>query len=552
MSNAAPGRPRAAEWGFAIVMLVLHAGLAIRGATATSVTYDESFHVPAGVAWVTSGTTGVSPVNPPLGKGLFGVAALAVGARPPTAEVLATRDARTTNLAFMRENRARYHTIYLAARLVTVALSLGLGALVWWAARARFGAGGGALALALWAWAPESLAHAGLATLDVPTALLWLASVLAGGRAVRTGAWRDVGVLAFVAAAFALTRFTAILLLPLVAGLWVLARVRGGATPLRRLARLALVPLAMLAALWLGYRDVMSRPLADTPFASERFRALQAAGPSWRLPLPDDLVAGLDRQSADAEPGHLTTYVLGRTDTRAVWWYFPLAIALKWPLGLLAAIVAAGVAFLRRPGRAPLDLALGGLLFLLPAMFFGNLDAGVRYVLPLLPLACVGAGALWPAQRSWPGRIAVAALAVAVAIEALAAAPWWLSHFQPLAGPPERRERLLNDSNVDWGQGLAALQKEMSARGIAKIQLTYHGTVDPALYGIDFVPYVSGVPGPESDWLAVSSYFYVGLPQTVMLREGPSPGIVVTDFHALPPERAAARPGDCMWLFKVR
>ena len=561
--SANPGRtggasahvPRWREWSALGVLLAVEAALAIIGARATSVTFDESFHVPAGVAYVAAGDAGVSAVNPPLGKALFGLAALAAGARTPDAAVLATHDPRLVNEAFMRANAAGYRRIYLAARLVNVLLALVLGFLIWGAARARFGARGGLLAAVLWALAPEALAHAGVATLDMATSLLWLSGTLAASRVVRTGSWRDTAVFAAVAGAFALTRFSAVLLLPLLVTLWVVERVRGRAAPLRSAGPVfALAPIAMIAALWLGYgANRGPRPLHEWTFASTRFRSLQRAAPSLRLPLPNDVVTGLDRQSADAEPGHLTTYVLGRATTASVWWYFPFAIAIKWPLGLLSALVLVGGRVIVRKRIESAELILSALVFLIPAMTFGNLDAGVRYVLPLLPLACIGAGSLMimgPRARVWPALGLASALTVA--LETWSAAPWWLSHFNPVAGPPERRERWLNDSNVDWGQGLAALATEMKSRGIARVHLAYLGTADPHLYGIDFEPYWTGVPGPESDWLAVSSYFYVGLPQTLRLKDGPSPWIALLDFHAFPPERAASRPGDCMWLFKIR
>jgi len=550
-----PGPPRWHEWALLGAIVAAQAALAISGARATSVTFDESFHVPAGVAYVVAGDAGVSAVNPPLGKALFGLAALAAGARCPDAAVLRTHDPRAVNEAFMRANAVRYRPIYFAARLANVALAVVLGLLVWAAARARFGTAAGLVAAALWALTPEALAHAGVATLDIATALLWLAGTLTATRMVRSGSWRDTAVFAAVAAAFALTRFTAVLLLPLAGVLWVVERARGRGAPLRLAWRAwALTPLGMLAALWLGYgAHSPARPLREWTFASKRFESLQRAAPSLRLPLPGEVVAGLDRQSADAEPGHLTTYVLGRSTTGSVWWYFPFAIAIKWPLGLLVALLLVGFrSIVRRAIESP-ELIVGALVFLVPAMTFGNLDAGVRYVLPLLPLACIGASSLADAAAG-AGRwrsVAVASV-LAVAVETWTAAPWWLSHFNPLAGPPERRERWLNDSNVDWGQGLAALATEMKRRGITRVHLTYMGTADPHLYGIDFEPYWTGVPGAQSDWLAVSSYFYVGLPQTLRLKDGPSPGIASLDFHALPPERAAARPGDCMWLFKLR
>ncbi|MGH7731883.1 MAG: hypothetical protein ACRENJ_11610, partial [Candidatus Eiseniibacteriota bacterium] len=136
-----------------------------------------------------------------------------------------------------------------------------------------------------------------------------------------------------------------------------------------------------------------------------------------------------------------------------------------------------------------------------------------------------------------------------VAIEAALSAPWYLAFFNRAAGGPGGGDRIVNDSNVDWGQGLIALREELAGRGIGRVHLTYHGTVDPAIYGIDYVPLLGGAPGPESEWLAVSSYFYVGLPQRLMTREGRT-DFKRYDFRArsLVP---VARPARCMYLFRL-
>jgi len=47
-------------------------------------------------------------------------------------------------------------------------------------------------------------------------------------------------------------------------------------------------------------------------------------------------------------------------------------------------------------------------------------------------------------------------------------------------GGPERGERLLSDSNFDWGQGLKDLRAWSEANGIADLSVWYFGT-DPAV-----------------------------------------------------------------------
>ncbi|HXS81157.1 MAG TPA: hypothetical protein VN896_00450, partial [Methylomirabilota bacterium] len=74
-------RPLAREHLWVALLLAAHVVLAVWGAAKQSVTFDENFHLPAGVLEVAYGEMDVSTVNPPLVKALGGLAALAAGAR---------------------------------------------------------------------------------------------------------------------------------------------------------------------------------------------------------------------------------------------------------------------------------------------------------------------------------------------------------------------------------------------------------------------------------------------------------------------------------------
>jgi hypothetical protein len=184
------------------------------------------------------------------------------------------------------------------------------------------------------------------------------------------------------------------------------------------------------------------------------------------------------------------------------------------------------------------------------ALFFTRYNFGIRYLLPLLPLACVWCCGLMAAEVPARLRRVAVGTAVLLAVEAGAAAPWFLSFYNWPAGGTGGGDRLVNDSNVDWGQGLLALRAEMAKRGIHRIHLAYHGTTDPAVYGIDYVPYLGGQPGPESEWLAVSSYYFVGLSQRMMTPHGRTASVRV-DFRPLWARTPDARPARCMYLFHL-
>jgi hypothetical protein len=542
------------------LLLAAHLVLALWGAVRQSVTFDENFHLPAGVLEAAYGELRVSSVNPPLVKALGGFAAIVAGAHVPTESELAGTNGEQGAVGerFMRLNADRYQRIFVAARLVVVLLSVLLGFVVWRWSRRLWGPRGALVSLGFYAFAPEALAHAGVFTMDVPTALGFTASFAAWQAFVVTGRWRAWAATAVAVGFTFLVRLTALFLPPMLLALALVELLRRRVRSTRRLwLGFALLAVSTYVTLVGGYLGRVSMaPLRHWHFESVGFQTLQKRAPELRIPLPGTWLGGLDRQLVESQPGTTPCFLLGKELPQAPAVYFPIALLVKWPLGFIAGLLLLLAYTVRRrpPWRRALwPLALAG-TFVVIVVFMGRLGIGIRYLLPLIPALAVSLGAVAAGRPKdsprW--RQAIAALAVVQAVEACAHAPWHLSFFNVLAGGPERAQFIVNDSNIDWGQGLIALREEMARRGIRRIHLAYHGTADPALYGIDSVPYLGGTPGPESEWMAVSSYYFVGLSQRMMLHDHRTTESMRLDFRPLFARRAEATPAGCMLLFKLR
>lgn len=556
---AKPARPLPAN-AIAAVLFALHVVLAVWVATRNSVTFDENFHLPAGVVAIARGDVSSSFAQPPLARLLPGAFALAAGAKLPDPRIEQPGAERTLGEAFMRANADRFTRVFFAGRLAAVLVSALLAWLVWRLARRWYGEAAGLVALAAWALSPEALAHGSLVGVDVPTALVDFGFAVAGFTWLRSGARRDWFACAAWLAAALLVRFSAAQL-PVMLGVMALVLAWRGklANPRGAILGFALFAPVALLALNVGYRfQGTSTELGHIQFLSQRFIGLAKHWPHLRLPLPWPYLLGLDYLSLLSEPGQKLSYLLGEMRHGHDWNYFPVAISVKWPLGLLAFVVLR-IAHLVRRGAAEWEREVALLLpagTVLATAFSTNLDYGVRYVLPALPFLCVwAAGTLASgARRGAPARawgVAAVALVAISAAETATALPYPLAYFNALAGGPANAERIVNDSNVDWGQGLVALRDEMRMRGVKRLQLAYHGTTDPAMYGIDYLPYYGGMIDSTADYFAVSSYFYVGLPARVITPKGFTPMPARYDMRPLwsmPPD---ARPANCMYLYRI-
>ena len=187
--------------------------------------------------------------------------------------------------------------------------------------------------MALYALSPEALAHAGVVGTDLPTALAFTLVLFSLWRFLcapsrRTWLWMALAI----AAAF-LSRFSAVQLVPVFMVVTLLAHAMGRlARPLRVwLGLLGLAPVAWLAvAAGYGFA-ILWDPGAGCRSGRARSSGLVHRFPWFGAPLPTAYVAGLDCMMLLNDQA--TTYLLGRVHVGSLWYYFPLALLFKLPLG---------------------------------------------------------------------------------------------------------------------------------------------------------------------------------------------------------------------------
>jgi len=486
--------------GALAVQFLLQAWFAVSHSSA----FDEPFFVSAGLTLCTTGRDAVLIDQPPLAKRIYGTMALLAGARaePKARDYMGA-------WTLYQLNRDRAVRILMYCRMAAIAFGLALTfAAAWWAFELA-GPAAGALAAWFLALEPNTLAHGSLATADVLLSLflvlfaraLWRLLAGAGGRwaFVSVGLWAGLALSTKYSAvgyvpALALACTAAALALP--------RKHRADPPPLQAVVKTVVTALAVIwAAFAVHFR------FWDPGFGG--------AGPLSWLPLglagapAGDFIAGISRVFSWVNVDN-PVFFLGSLHGGRLPGYFPMAIALKAPLGLLAAAaVALAFRFLgpRKAALAPALLPALCLAFVLATAAMSRMHAGLRHVHIALPLLAVLAAGLAGKGLAWPKvRASLAGLALLWCAAGTArCAPHFLAHFNELAGGPGGGWRLLADSNLDWGQDLPALAEWCRENGVKELPMEYFGNSDPAWWGVPAVPFRDpGSPGFRPAIVAVS------------------------------------------------
>lgn len=475
MSDAPPGaRPGAApraERALALALVLLSVSLALHHAAGDAATTDEPVHLAASVEIVREGTGRWNPEHPPLAKALAGLALSGLPVRPAE-DPLRGPQGPGRLLRFLYANETTAETLLFRARLPFVGLLAALLLAVRSEARRRWGPWAGCGALAFAALEPTLNAHAGVVHTDLAVTLLVVLSLGPLARLRLPAARGAAPLLGLLWGLALLAKYSAPLLalctLPLLASDAPLARADLPRLARRLAAAAGVALLVTLAGFAWAYRSQSAedrRALAvdrlETRGASPAAARL-AIRAGDALPPLGNLLTGALSVALQSEVGAGVNYFLGTVSREGSPWYFPVALAVKTPLGLL---LCAGVALFARPGRRFAVVAGASLLLFLLFSSRTTYNIGVRHALLAFPLLAIVAGAAAAgltdaaARRSTRLRLgaAVGALLVA-ALEAATAHPHPFSFFNALAGGAEGGRRFFADSNLDWGQDLLRLK----------------------------------------------------------------------------------------------
>jgi len=186
-------------------------------------------------------------------------------------------------------------------------------------------------------------------------------------------------------------------------------------------------------------------------------------------------------------PSNSFYYLMGTLQPGNRKYYLLIAWLIKTPLpSLILLIIAVWLCF-RGKRAAPIEeafLLLPSIGFMLFYSFLGD-NIGVRYLIPCFPFLFIFAARICSsAIRDRVYRIVVVALLVWHVAEWLSISPDHLSYFNQIAGGATKGVDWLDNSNVDWGQGLFQLRDFLHREQINDFAFFYFGTGDPAYYGI--------------------------------------------------------------------
>jgi 4-amino-4-deoxy-L-arabinose transferase-like glycosyltransferase len=360
-------------------------------------------------------------------------------------------------------------------------------------ARHLFGPAVAALAVLLFSTLPPILAHAGLATTDMALAAMFGISFCLLLRWMGSPTLVRTGLFGVVLGLAVLSKFSLLVFLPAAAAfaaVWYAIRDRTSLAALRTgLARrllLCAIVLAIAAVIvWSGYRF---------SFGPTHF--------GFAAPAPG-FFSGIDSVRRHNASGH-PSYLLGKRTMSGFWYYYPVVLSIKTPLGYLVLLVIGAVLCLRSK-RADATIPLAFCAGIMLVTTFSRINIGVRHVLPLYLafsiMAAYAAERMLKAREVWAPVLACLLIAWSVISSALAH-PDYIPYFNEIvSGPPEN---WVVDSDLDWGQDMKRLSARLRELGAQRV--SFSPLIVAHLERVHgFPPMQDNDPvNPDAGWNAIS------------------------------------------------
>ncbi|MBN1889218.1 MAG: glycosyltransferase family 39 protein [Thermoflexales bacterium] len=547
---------------------------------------DEPAHIARAQAYWRTGDFRLQRGHPPLIHALSGLFLQLEPGLPSPADLPGWAETDRMSVArhlLWDENRPAERIVFLA-RLPVLMLALCMCAVLFRWANRRLGKWPALGALCLCTFDPNLLAHGVLITTDMVVTVFILLAAYALDRWMAKPDWqRALAVGASLGLALA-SKFSAIILLPIIvlAAGW-LAWSKGAWERRRAWPSVlgALVIMAISAALVLSlvYR------FETGPLKIESTRLSLSL--DWSL-IPS-FWRGLLAVDDHNEAGHLS-FLLGQISPRGWWYYFIVALVLKTPLPTLI-LLAWGIGYwILESGKRGLGTknwrpetrdhtpSIAPVWILLPALYFlaslrASINVGYRHILPIVPfVVMIGAGQVrafrfqvssftfyiipslprdvlrFMSSRACRGTFY--ALLAWLSIGAILIYPYHLAYFNELVGGPDGGYRALVDSNLDWGQDVKRLKRYLDANDIREPYLAIFAGSLPEYYGIQSRP----LPGPYQAPTEYDFHRIQPAPGVYVIGASNLQGLRLDDpdtFDTFRRQQPVARVGHTLFVYRV-
>jgi 4-amino-4-deoxy-L-arabinose transferase-like glycosyltransferase len=518
-------------------MLVVMSLLLLGSVKKNSPTVDEPVLMTLGLSYWWTGDTRLNYTHPPLAHVL---STIPVVLTYPNADLTQYRGWQTATylpvaVQYMKSDYAKVRNQLLASRKVVVLATLLLGIYIYIWCLQVYGVRTALGSLFLYAFNPIVLANGSLATSDIMIALMLTGTLGEFHFYLQTKRlFRLLTVSSFLSLAL-LTKYNAVLILPvmlLFSGYYALRKLgrfedqSGKKRALRLTIESTFTIVLILVCLNGIYRfqetglnvdQVLAHQEPKEPLiGSTGGRLLEEETPlsilpgGLRIPVPYSYIFGIASQRRKNQIGH-RSYFMGEIREHGWSYYFPVMLAIKNPLGMILLLGLALLLFVKQP-RAPSRatfLICAAFAFYLSVYVTANINAGVRYALPLVVLMTILAAragdVAWKKAKGRYGKVFLALTFVSIFIAAVASYPHYLGSFNLLVGG-ERGGHRISIVGEDWGQDVAAFAANLDRNGAPNLyydRYTSTQKLELQHHGVEFVDYKCGQKIETPAWVAM-------------------------------------------------
>jgi 4-amino-4-deoxy-L-arabinose transferase-like glycosyltransferase len=500
---------------YALLLLVVLIVIAIARIFPTysvfTATADEPFHIGAGMEWLDKGTYTYELQHPPLAR-----IAVAFGPYLSGIRSHSLSHANDEGNAILFSNDKYFSNLRLA-RLGTLPFFV-LGCIVVWSwARRWFGTPTACFAVFIFTFLPPILGNGALATLDMACAATVAAALYGFMRWIEEPGWRTSLLLGVAAGTALLSKFSSLAFL----GVCFVAVLVYRAFTSRKLSQtvfksrvgqIGVAAVVTFLLLWAGYRFtteslVIKRGGKSLTSAQFENPLLRHAFAILETPIPlGEMTSGIRSVYKHNKFGH-DSYLLGEFRSTGWWYFFPVVLSVKTPIGFLVLMIAgiAVIVWRRNDYSWQQKMTMLFPILILLLCMTSRINLGIRHVLPVYPLLSILSGYALAFSTVDLRRLSLAIPAVLLAawgaIGSIAAHPDYLAYFNEFAsGHPER---ILAESDLDWGQDLHRLADRLKSLEVKEVAISYFGSAPLDRVGLPSYRDLSATT-PTSGYVAIS------------------------------------------------